>query len=151
MDLAITADDLPILTEYVRLPNRVWNGRYNDKGEIWTGGRCQEDEDMEGTVFITTKGTAFIWCVFQHELLAGQRADMIITNAPGSFLAGVSFTEWDPKENQPCISNSLFTLISSQRSRDSLRIVGRNHSDRDLPAAVGVVLADDAPYNSRGG
>ena len=148
MDIATTIDDLPVRTEYVRLPNKLATGRYDHRGSIWKGGGKQYDNDeaTAGNVFIRTKGTAFIWCVFQYELLPGQRAEMIITNARGTFLAGVSFSEWNTEDNVPCLSNALFTLIASSRGGNSFRIVGRNHSDKDLPCAVGIVIADDADY-----
>lgn len=128
--------DPPSYREYLRLPDTLTTGRYDHHGQ----------EDAAGRVFVTTRGTAFIWCVFDQRLKAGQEGEMVITNMPGTFLVGVSFTEWDSIHEEPMISNALFTLGSAQRGVGDFRIVGRNTHGADLHAAVGIVVADDAAY-----
>lgn len=131
--------DPPISVEYIRLPDEIVTGRYDVLGQ----------KSPYGNLFITVKDTAFIWGVFKHALNAGQRGDMIFTNVPGTFLVGVSFTQWDLAANEPCISDALFTLISAQRGDGAVRIIGRNTSEADLCAAAGIVVADDASYKPK--
>ncbi len=128
--------DPPALVDYVRLPDEIVTGRFNAMGE----------RDLNGNLFISVKDTAFIWGVFSYNLDPGQRGDMVFTNVPGTFLVGASFNEWDPRANEPRISGALFTLVAIQRGEGLVRIVGQNASEADLPAAAGIVVADDASY-----
>jgi hypothetical protein len=128
--------DPPVLAEYVRLPDELYTGRFDALG----------NESPEGNLFITVRDTAFIWGVFTRLLNAGQRGDMIFTNAPGTFLVGVSFNQWDPSANEPYIGDALFTLISGERGEGVCRVSGRNAGGADLPAAAGIVIADYASY-----
>lgn len=137
MDLInLYSPDPPSYREYLQLPDTLTTGRYDHLGK----------EDPAGRVFVTTRGTAFLWCVFDRRLKAGQEGEMVISNMPGTFLVGVSFTEWDPALEEPTISDALFTLGSAQRGNGDFRIVGRNTHGADLHAAVGIVVADDAAY-----
>jgi hypothetical protein len=122
--------------EYVRLPDHITTGRYDFKGR----------PDPDGHLFITTRGTAFVWAVFPDPLLAGQEGEMIFVNLPGTFLLGVSFNEWNPALDEPTVSDALFTLTTAERGRGVARVVGRNTHDADLRGAVGIVVADNAAY-----
>lgn len=122
--------------EYVRFPDTITTGRYDTRGRPDPGGR----------LLITARGTAFSWCRFDRPLAPGQEGEMVFLNLPGTFLLGVSFTEWNPALEEPSISDALFTLISVQRGNGIGRVVGRNTHDAELQAAVGIVVADDAPY-----
>lgn len=126
----------PVLVEYIRLPNEIVTGRFDALG----------NESLEGNLFITVKDTAFIWGVFEHVLRAGQRGEIIFTNVPGTFLVGATFTEWNPKANEPRVGDALLTLIAAERGEGAARIVGRNTSRKDLGAAAGIVVADYASY-----
>ena len=128
--------DPPVVVEYVRLPDEIVTGRFNARGE----------EDPEGNLFITVKDTSFIWGVFTQTLMAGQRGDFVFTNVTGTFLVGGAFNQWDPAADEPYVGEALFALISTERGQDTVRISGRNASGSDLPAAVGIVVADDASY-----
>lgn len=126
----------PVVHQYVRLPDDIVTGRYDFKGR----------PDPDGDLLITTRGTAFVYAVFPEPLEAGQVGEMEFVNLPGTFLLGVTFTEWNPALDEPTLGDSLFTLISAERGRGVGRVVGRNTNDADLWAAVGVVIADNAPY-----
>jgi len=130
--------DPPVLVEYIHMPDEIVTGRFN------AGGR----EDPQGNLFITVKDTSFIWAVFTQTLLAGQRGEMVFTNVPETFLIGATFTQWDPVADDPFIGDALFTLISTERGCGTFRIVGRNTGGADLPAASGIVVADDASYKT---
>jgi len=130
--------DPPVMVDYVRLPDEILTGRYDALGE----------KDDDGNLFISVKDTSFIWAVFSYNLQAGQRGDMVFTNVPGTFLIGASFNEWDPRANEPRISEALFTIVSIQRGDGVVRIVGQNASGAELPTAAGIVVADDASYRT---
>ncbi len=137
MDIATSFNaEPPVLVEYIRMPDEIVSGRFNARGE----------EDPEGNLFITVKDTSFIWAVFTQTLMAGQRGDMIFSGVPGTFLVGSAFTEWDPAADEPYVGEGLFALISAERGEGMVRVVGRNAGSADLPAAVGIVVADDASY-----
>jgi hypothetical protein len=126
----------PVLVEYIRLPDTITTGRFDTDGR----------SNAKGNLFITVRDTAFLWGVFCYKLNAGQRGEMVFTNVPGTFLVGVSFTEWDDENNEPYLGEALYTLISAQRGEDTVRIVGRYTSSVPLAAADGIVVADDASY-----
>ncbi len=126
----------PRIVEYLRLPDEIVTGRFDATGE----------PSQDGNLFISVKDTAFIWGAFSTMLSPGQRADMHFNNAPGTFLVGVSFTEWNPELNEPTMGSGLMTLISAERGEGDIRVVGRNDTGADVFAAVGVVVADDASY-----
>lgn len=137
MDLPVTTNaHPPSRREYVSLPSDITTGRYDFKGR----------PDPDGNLLITTRGTAFTWAVFPERLAAGQEGEMVFVNLPGTFLLGASFTEWNPAAGEPTVSDALFTLTSVERGRGVARVVGRNTHGGDLWAAVGIVIADDAPY-----
>lgn len=136
MDRETRSGGPPTRREYVRLPDRITTGRYDNQGR----------PDPDGRVLITTRGTAFTWISFERPLEGGQEGEMIFLNMPGTFLLGVTFTEWNPAAEEPRIADDLFTLISVERGRGIGRVVGRNGGEVELHAAVGVVIADDAPY-----
>lgn len=137
MDLPVdTPANPPSRREYIRLPNDIVTGRYDYQG----------NPDPSGRLFITTRGTAFCWAVFARPLKAHQEGELIFVNLPGTFLIGVSFTEWNPAEEEPVVSDALLTLTSAERGRGVARVIGRNTHSADLWAAVGIVIADDAPY-----
>jgi len=131
-----TKADPPVLVEYIRLPDTIATGRYDAQGR----------KSDSGNLFITVRDTAFLWGVFSQPLKAGQRGEMVFTNAPGTFLVGISFNEWSPALAEPHVGHALFTLISGQRGDGVARVIGRNTHDSDLYAAAGIVLADDASY-----
>ena len=140
MDVSTTIKaEPPVLVEYIRFLDEIITGRYDAYGS----------ESPTGNLFITCKGTAFSWGVFTRTLNAGQRGDLIFTNVPGTFLVGVSFSQWDPVANEPIVSDALFALISAQRGDGNVRVIGRNLSEADLCTAVGIVVADNAPYQRR--
>lgn len=126
----------PLLSEKIQFPEQIRNGRYDAFGR----------RTQQGVLHISVKDTSFIWCVFTQPLKAGQVGEITLTSVPGTFLAGASFNEWDPVRLEPAISDARFQLISAQRGPDTVRIVGRNVSNRDLHAAAGIVIADDASY-----
>lgn len=122
--------------EHVTLPRHVTTGRYDRKGR----------PDPRGAVRITTRGTAFTWVPFERPLQPGEAGEMVFRNLPGTFLLGVSFTAWDAARGEPVLSDGLMTLISAERGRSRGRVVGRNTHHEAVHAAVGIVIADDAPY-----
>lgn len=126
----------PRIVEYLRLPDEIVTGRFDAAGE----------RSDEGNLFISVKDTAFIWGAFSTMLGPGQRAEMLFTNAPGTFLVGVSFTEWNPQVNEPTIGSGVMTLVSAERGEGRVRVSGRNDTGADVFAAVGIVVADDASY-----
>ena len=136
MSILETDEAASTRTDYVVLPDLIRSGRYDAEGRPSTGGR----------VFIANANTAFVWSVFECQLEPGQIGSMIFRNAPGTFLVGTSFTEWDPEQNVPRISDALLTLRSAERSEGKIRIVGRNTSSRLVVAAAGIIIGDDAPY-----
>jgi hypothetical protein len=125
-----------MLSEYIQFPDQIRTGRYDSFGR----------RNPRGNLFITVKDTSFIWGAFTKPLLAGQYGSITFTNVPGTFLVGASFNEWDAFEQEPKLTTAPFALISAQRGVDTARIIGRNLHDADLPAAVGIVVADDASY-----
>lgn len=137
MDIATHSNSEPAaLVEYIRLPDAIETGRYDNQGR----------KSDTGNLFITVRDTAFLWGVFSQPLRAGQRGEMVFTNAPGTFLVGISFNEWNPALAEPHVGHAMFTLISAQRGDGIARVVGRNTHGADLHAAAGIVLADDASY-----
>lgn len=126
----------PLLSEKFQFPEQIRDGRYDAFGR----------RSQQGVLHISVKDTSFIWCVFVQPLKAGQVGEMTLTSVPGTFLAGASFNEWDPEKLEPRIGEARFALVSAQRGPDVVRIIGRNLSNRDLHAAAGIVMADDASY-----
>lgn len=136
MSVSLEHDDSSTRVDYVRLPNLIRTGRYDGQGHLNPNGR----------IFVSNANTAFIWSVFEFYLEPGQRGSMIFSNVPGTFLIGTSFTEWDPEQHAPTITDALLTLNSIERAEGKIRVVGRNASNRSIAAAVGIIIGDDAPY-----
>jgi hypothetical protein len=124
------------LAEFIQFPEQIRTGRYDAFGR----------RSPRGNLFITVKDTSFIWGAFTKALKPGQLGCLTFTNVPGTFLIGVSFNEWDPFEHAPRISEARFGLISIQRAPEEIRVIGKNLHDQELPAAAGIVVADDASY-----
>ena len=129
--------DPPALVDYIRLPDEIVTGRFDSTGT---------PSDDQVSLYITVKDTSFMWGIFSYELKAGQLGEMVFTNAPGTFLVGVCFNEWDTESGEPILSKGLLTLVSAQRGEGTFRVIGRNATDRDVYAAVGITVADHASY-----
>lgn len=128
----------PAVVERVRLPDRPQPGRYNKEGEA----------DPDGCVFITYAGpTAHAWAVFESNLEPGQCGAMIFDNVAGEGLLDAILSQWikggsgglGENFNEPYIGEAVIRHLARQRSKGSVKVIGRNSSKAEVSVAAALL------------
>jgi len=150
------------MVEYIRLPDMVvlpdsyakamrlkpGSARYMEPGFYdGDGNKLGDlaDHVANAKVVIEFAGVSFVWAAFSNQLEAKQRGDMLFENLPGTAPVTPFFSEWDPLASEPRIGSARFTLMSAQRARNAVKVVGRNDGDADLFAAAGFIVSANVP------